>query len=248
MFAGHAPPFGWYCSASRSRASAPSPIASCVTSPVAPGWFVDSSPRSSASLKQRPPAASTTRAGVDHVLAAHGAPPVLARLERAERALRQRGSGAGLERLAQRLRDRVARAVADLEQPLARRTAAARQPVAAVLAREPDAELLEPVDRGRRLRREHRDEPRGRPSRGSTSTRPRRAARASRRRRTPPGCRPAPSPSCTTAASPSPRARRARRHRSADTAAARPEAPLPITSTSNDMGAATTARIRTRHT
>ena len=31
-----------------------------VTSPVAFGWFVDSSPRSSASRKQRPPAASTT--------------------------------------------------------------------------------------------------------------------------------------------------------------------------------------------
>ena len=49
MFAGHAPPFGWYCSASRSRASAPSSSAIFVTSPVAPGWFVESSPRSSAS-------------------------------------------------------------------------------------------------------------------------------------------------------------------------------------------------------
>src|SRR5436305_67309 len=60
LFGGHAPPFGWYCSASRSRASAPSSSATCVTSPVAPGWFVESSPRSSASLKQRPPAARTT--------------------------------------------------------------------------------------------------------------------------------------------------------------------------------------------
>src|SRR6266511_6130586 len=53
MFAGHAPPFGWYCSASRSRASAPSSSAIWVTSPVAPGWFVVSSPRCCASLKQR---------------------------------------------------------------------------------------------------------------------------------------------------------------------------------------------------
>src|SRR6266540_5073872 len=60
MFAGHAPPFGWYCKASRSRASAPTSRAIFVTSPVAPGWFVDNSPRSWASLKQRPPAASTT--------------------------------------------------------------------------------------------------------------------------------------------------------------------------------------------
>ena len=60
MLGGHAPPFGWYCSASRSRASAPSSSAISVTSPVAPGWFVESSPRSSASLKQRPPAARTT--------------------------------------------------------------------------------------------------------------------------------------------------------------------------------------------
>ena len=49
MFGGHAPPFGWYCSASRSRDSAPSPTAICVTSPVAFGWFVESSPRFSAS-------------------------------------------------------------------------------------------------------------------------------------------------------------------------------------------------------
>ena len=68
----------------------------------------------------------------------------------------ERRRRARLERLAQRLRDRVAGAVADLEQALARRAAAAREAVAAVLARELDAELLEPVDRRRRLRREHR--------------------------------------------------------------------------------------------
>src|ERR671931_653242 len=60
MFGGHAPPFGWYCSASKSRSSEPRSTAICVTSPVAPGWFVDSSPRSWATRKHRPPAARTT--------------------------------------------------------------------------------------------------------------------------------------------------------------------------------------------
>src|SRR5918994_281083 len=62
MVSGQAPPFGWYWSSSRSRASAPSPSAIRVTSPVAFGWFVESSPRSSATLKQRPPAARPTAA------------------------------------------------------------------------------------------------------------------------------------------------------------------------------------------
>ena len=48
--------------------------------------------------------------------------------------------------------------VADLEQPLPRRSAAAREAVAAVFARELDAELLEPVDRARRLAGQHLDE------------------------------------------------------------------------------------------
>src|SRR5712691_6945984 len=52
----------------------------------------------------------------------------------------------------------MAGAVADLEQPLARGAAAAREPVAAVLARELDAELLEPADRGGRLRGQDLDE------------------------------------------------------------------------------------------
>ena len=43
---------------------------------------------------------------------------------------------------------------------LPRRAAAAGEPVAAVRARELDAELLEPVDRRRRLARQHLDEPR----------------------------------------------------------------------------------------
>jgi hypothetical protein len=60
MFGGQAPPFGWYWIASKSRTSAPTPTAISVTSPVAPGWFVQSSPRSSAMRQQRPPAARTT--------------------------------------------------------------------------------------------------------------------------------------------------------------------------------------------
>src|SRR4026208_700290 len=59
MVDGHAPPFGWYWSASRSRVSAPASTAMRVTSPVAFGWFVENSPRVSASAKQRPPAART---------------------------------------------------------------------------------------------------------------------------------------------------------------------------------------------
>ena len=50
------------------------------------------------------------------------------------------------------------RAVAYLQQSLARRSAAAREAIAAVLARELDAQLLEPVDRGRRLPGENLDE------------------------------------------------------------------------------------------
>ena len=48
--------------------------------------------------------------------------------------------------------------VADLEQALPGGAAAAGEPVAAVLARELDAELLEPVDRARRLAGQHLDE------------------------------------------------------------------------------------------
>src|SRR5436305_14288762 len=48
--------------------------------------------------------------------------------------------------------------VAALEQPFARRAAAAGETVAAVLASELDAELFEPVDRRRSLRREDLDE------------------------------------------------------------------------------------------
>ena len=62
----------------------------------------------------------------------------------------------------------------------ARRAAAAGEPVAAVLARERDAELLEPVDRTPARRRSAPRRAACRPSRASSARRPRRAARASR--------------------------------------------------------------------
>src|SRR5262249_58523791 len=55
--------------------------------------------------------------GGDLVLAAPRPPAVLGRLECRQRTLRQRRAGTGLPRLAQPGRDRVPRAVADLEQP-----------------------------------------------------------------------------------------------------------------------------------
>ena len=65
------------------------------------------------------------------------------------------------DRLAQGRRDGVAGAVTDLQQSLARRAAAAREPVAAVgVVRERDAEALEPRDRVRRLRGQRGDEAR----------------------------------------------------------------------------------------
>ena len=67
-------------------------------------------------------------------------------------------SAAGLERVAERLRDRVPGAVAHLEQALRGGAAAAGEPVAAVLPRELDPELLEPVDRALRVAREDLDE------------------------------------------------------------------------------------------
>jgi hypothetical protein len=92
------------------------------------------------------------------MLAAASAPTVLARLEARERAVRKERAAAGLERVTQGLRDRMAGAVAHLEKALARRAAAAREPVAAVLPRELDAELLEPVDRALRVARQDLDE------------------------------------------------------------------------------------------
>ena len=98
------------------------------------------------------------RGRFERVVAAARAPPVLAALEVGKRALREERDGAGLDGVAERSGDRVARAVADLEQALARCAAAAGEAIAAVLPRELDAELLEPVDRRGRLGGEDLDE------------------------------------------------------------------------------------------
>ena len=125
------------------------------------------------------PASIATVLAVLHVEG--GAPARGGRLERGERMVREGRRAAGLVGVAQRLRDRVPGAVADLEQPLARGAAAAREAIAAVLARERAAELLEPVDRRLRVAGEGLDEPRDRRSRATSASRPRRGARASRR-------------------------------------------------------------------
>jgi hypothetical protein len=75
------------------------------------------------------PRGEDDRAGVDLLLAAACAPAVLGRLEACERALGEGGAAARLPGLAQRGGDRVAGAVADLEQALAGRAAAAGDPV-----------------------------------------------------------------------------------------------------------------------
>src|SRR5262245_19861923 len=81
------------------------------------------------------------RRRVDHVLAAGCAPAVLERRQVMQRGMLEGRAAPSPPRLAQSLRDRVAGAVADLEQALLRRTAAPREAVAAVPAREGDAEL-----------------------------------------------------------------------------------------------------------
>src|SRR5207245_2908788 len=91
--------------------------------------------------------------------AARRAPAVRGGLECDQRMVRELRAAACLERLSKALRDRVPRAVAHLQQALPRGAAAPRETVAPVLAGEPDAELLEPVDHGRRLGRQHLDEP-----------------------------------------------------------------------------------------
>jgi hypothetical protein len=63
-----------------------------------------------------------------------------------------------LEAFAQRGRHRVAGAVADLQQPARAGAATSRQPIAAVLACELDAILLEPANRVRRLAGQDADE------------------------------------------------------------------------------------------
>ena len=234
MFAGQAPPFGWYWSASRSRASAPSASAIRVTSPVAFGWLVESSPRACGLGVAAAAGREHDGRRVDRVLAADRAPAVRTSA-RAPGAARSRTTcPSRLPGLAQPLRDRMPGAVADLEQPLLRGAAAAREPVAAVLAGELDAELLEPVDRAREPRR-------------SAPRRARGSAVSCEERQT--------SSACCSGESSAPKAAwippwaleelfacsepfvaTATRApaRSAETAAARPEAPLPTTSTSNE--------------
>jgi hypothetical protein len=97
--------------------------------------------------------------GLDDVLATAGSPAATCALELHQRRLRERGAGPRLEGLPERRGDREPRPIADLKQAFARCAAAACEPVAAVLARELDAELLEPVDRRRRLAGQELDEP-----------------------------------------------------------------------------------------
>ena len=88
-------------------------------------------------------------------------------LQRVEPVVRERLGLTGLVLLAKRLRDRVARPVADLQQSLARGAAAPRKAVAATtarsaaigtVAREAAAHLLEPRDRRASLGGQHLDE------------------------------------------------------------------------------------------
>ena len=157
MFAGQAPPFGWYWSASRSRASAPRPSAIWVTSPVAFGMVRRELAALLGLLVAAAAGGEHDRARVDLVVADPRAPARL-ELERAARSASD-GDARALDRLAQPLRDRVPGPVADLEQALLGRAAALGEPVAAVVAGELDAELLEPVDRALRVAGQHLDEP-----------------------------------------------------------------------------------------
>ena len=211
MFGGHAPPFGWYCSASRSRASAPR------------------STRDLRHLAGRVRVVGRELAaplGLGVAAAAggeHDGAGVDGRARRRARASRPSSSvssrSGAFVKLVPLPASQASRSCFVIAWPvrsptwsrrLRGRAAAAGEPVAAVLARELDAELLEPVDRRLAPRRSAPRRAAGRRSRARSARRPRRAARASRRRRTRPGCRPAPSRSCSPAASPSSRARPAR--------------------------------------
>ena len=93
------------------------------------------------------------------VLAAAGRHPARRALpEPDEGVMRKSRAARGLEGLSKGARDRKSGPVANLEQASAARSAAARETVAAVLARELDAVLLEPVDRVRRLGRQDADQ------------------------------------------------------------------------------------------
>src|SRR5205823_2944848 len=99
------------------------------------------------------------RAGLDRAFADAGAPVAVHLRELMERRVREARAVAALPGFAQLLRDRVAGTVADLQETLRARAAAAGEPVAAVLvARELDAELLEPVDCGAGIARQDVDE------------------------------------------------------------------------------------------
>ena len=74
--------------------------------------------------------------------------------------MRQRRARPRFEPLAQRFRDGVTGAIADLQEPLPARASTACETIAAVRARELDTAFLEPVDRGRCLRGEDLDETR----------------------------------------------------------------------------------------
>ena len=96
-------------------------------------------------------------------------PPRRRLVERLERGVVERlDARVRADGLAQRGRDRVPGAIADLQQPLARRAAAARQPVAPVgVVREGDPEALEPVRSRPAPRRSGRPRGEDRPSRAS---------------------------------------------------------------------------------
>src|SRR5262245_13283611 len=98
------------------------------------------------------------RACLDDVLAAAGAPARPRWLELGERRVWEGLGGRAFDRLAKRLRDRVAGAVAHVQQALPARAAAARNTVAAVLAGELDTDLLEPANGLGRLGGEDLDE------------------------------------------------------------------------------------------
>ena len=125
------------------------------------------------------------------------------------------GDPAAVELGPQRLRDRVPRAVAHLQETGDVGAAAAREPVAAAVARELDADRLEPARWRPAPPRSAPTQAPDRRCRGTRRARPRRDARASPRGRRRPGCRRGPCRCCTTPASPWSRAprRRPRRRR-----------------------------------
>src|SRR5205085_10512399 len=104
------------------------------------------------------PGGEDDRRGVDRSIAAGRAPGVLSRGEISQRRVLERRAGAGFPCLAQTFGDRVPGAIAHLQKALARGATALREAVAAVLAREGDAALLEPVDRVARLGGQHTGE------------------------------------------------------------------------------------------